>query len=196
MKKLYLFILIISTFAKSPNPDESFIRFDEFLSRLPEKSQIFSMLSVNPSILGLISDIMGGYPEIATNLSRNPLLLDYVISPEFYDALPEIEELEKSLDEQVLKRKKISLDDIYEIVKDWTNERKFHIGIQLVRDQITIEEVFSSLTNLPFSSWRKYNQCSQAKFSKLTQAFSIVLLSSIFTTWASTSESAPSEELR
>lgn len=156
---------IISTFSRSPNPDESFIRFDEFLSRLPEKSQVFSMLSVNPSILELMSEIMGGYPEIAANLSRNPLLLDYVLSPEFYDALPEIVELEESVD-NLIDKKNSSLDDIYEVIKEWANERKFHIGIQLIRDQISIEEVFLSLTNIAEVAIKKLTEYTVQDFEK------------------------------
>lgn len=138
---------IFSIFSKSPDPDISFIRFDEFLSRLPEGSQIFSMLYVNPGILELMAKVMGGYPEIAENLCKNTALLEYVLAPEFYDTLPDLSDLEESLERSVSKSEK-NLDDIFDAVKDWANDRKFRVGIQFIRGELSSDEVFLSLSNI------------------------------------------------
>lgn len=137
---------IVIDFSKSADPDSAFIRFDEFLSRLPKGSQIFSMLLANPSILKLLSEIMGGYPKIAKNLTKNVFLLDYVLAPEFYSNLPKIKQLEKNLDENL--REKIDIEEIYETIKDWSNDRKFRVGIQFIRNQASVEETFRNLTNI------------------------------------------------
>lgn len=137
---------IVADFSKSADPDNAFIRFDEFLSRLPKGSQIFSMLAANPTILKLLAEIMGGYPKIAKNLTKNVFLLDYVLAPEFYSNLPKIGQLEKNLDENLRERKDI--EEIYETIKDWANDRKFRVGIQLIRNQASIEETFRNLTNI------------------------------------------------
>ncbi len=137
---------IISTFAKSPDPDMAFIRFDKFLSRLPEGSQIFSMLYVNPSIMELLAEVMGGYPEIAENLSRNTALLDYVLAPEFYDTLPDLEDLEDKLQNHIANIE--SLDEIIEAVKDWANDRKFRVGVQFIKNELSSEDLFLALSNI------------------------------------------------
>lgn len=137
---------LISAFANSPDPDQAFIRFDEFLSRLPEGSQIFSMLYVNPGIMDLLAEVMGGYPEIAENLCRNTALLDYVLAPEFYDTLPDLEELEQKLQKHINDEE--DLDRIFEAVKDWASDRKFRVGIQFIKKELSSEELFLALSNI------------------------------------------------
>ena len=138
---------LFTAFAKSSKPDESFIRFDEFLSKLPESSQIFSLLYMNPNILSLLAEIFGGYPEIAQSLSRNPSLIEYIVVSEFYNTLPDIERLEKNLERELMDAK-ADLDTSMEIIKAWAEDRKFRIGIQLVRDKIPAEQVFHGLSNI------------------------------------------------
>ncbi|MDX1949054.1 MAG: bifunctional [glutamine synthetase] adenylyltransferase/[glutamine synthetase]-adenylyl-L-tyrosine phosphorylase, partial [Rickettsiales bacterium] len=142
---------LISNFSACPDPDEGFIRFDEFLSRLPTGTQIFSMLYVNPSIIELIADVMGGYPEIAETLTRNHTLLDFVLTSEFYDSMPDENDLKNNLAEHISKTSSniaISNDEIFELIKNWANDRKFKVGIQFIRDQITSEELFINLSNI------------------------------------------------
>ncbi len=143
--------ILISSFANCPDADEGFIRFDEFLSRLPTGTQIFSMLYVNPSIIELIADVMGGYPEIAETLTRNHSLLDFVLTSEFYDSMPDQADLKNNLLEHISKASKnkiLSSEEIFEIIKNWANDRKFKVGIQFIRDQINSEELFLSLSNI------------------------------------------------
>ncbi len=134
-------------FARSPDPDEAFSHFDEFLSRLPETSQIFSLLYVNPNILELLAEVFGGYPEMADMLSKNPTLIEYVLEPEFYKTLPNINTLQHSLERQV-KAANGNLEEAVEIIKNWTNDRKFRVGIQLVKNEISAEKLFLSLSNI------------------------------------------------
>ena len=139
--------MLLSSFSKSPDPDEAFIRLDDFLSRVPEGSQIFSMLFVNPSIMDLLAEVLGGYKLLSSSLIKNPILLDYVLAPEFYNTLPNREYLRENL-EKVLEEANGNLDDEFEIVKDWASDRKFRIGIQLVRNEIDNFEVQYGLSNI------------------------------------------------
>jgi len=133
-------------FAKSPDPDEAFIKFDEFLSKLPENSQIFALLYLNPDVLKLMAEIMGGYPEIAVNLSKNPQLIEYVLEREFHKTLPEKESLISNLEKLI--PEKTPLDGAVEIIKAWASEQKFKVGIQLVRNNISTDELFVALSDI------------------------------------------------
>ena len=138
---------LVLSFSKAPYPDTAFTRFDEFLSRVPEGSQVFSMLFMNPSIMDLLAEIMGGYHQLALSLVKNPTLLDYVLAPEFYNTIPDITYLAENLEENI-SAVSSNIDDIFEVIKDWANDRKFRVGIQLLREEIATEEVFYSLTNI------------------------------------------------
>ena len=84
---------MLEAIAKQPNPDATFIRFDAFLSGLPAGVQLFSMFHAYPELLQLLAEIMGEAPRLADHLNRRPSLLDSVLSPDFYDPLPDIEAL-------------------------------------------------------------------------------------------------------
>ncbi len=138
---------LFGAFSKASSPAESFIRFDEFLSKLPDNSQIFALLLQNPNVLTLLAEVFGGYPEVADTLNRNPALLEYVVTAEFYNKLPEIERLQTNIDKE-LKHSGGSVEASIEAIKSWTNDRKFRIGIQLVRDRIKAEQVFLGLSSI------------------------------------------------
>ncbi len=158
---------LFSAFAKSSSPDESFIRFDEFLGKLPETSQIFSLLYVNPTILDLLAEIFGGYPEIAASLSKNPSLIEYLVTSEFYNTLPEIERLEKNLEREI-KDVKGNFDRTVEVIKAWADDRKFRIGVQLIRDKISAESVFLGLSNIAETVLRAVLKLVQKEFESET----------------------------
>lgn len=139
--------LLIKSFAEAPYPDAAFTRFDEFLGRVPAGTQIFSMLYMNPSIMDLLAEIMGGYQQLALSLTKNPTLLDYVLAPEFYDSLPDMEYLKNNL-EELISANSDDIEGIFESIKDWANDRKFRVGIQFLRGEIDSDEVFLNLSNI------------------------------------------------
>jgi glutamate-ammonia-ligase adenylyltransferase len=157
--------LLFTAFAKSPNPDSAFIHFDEFLSKQPETSQILSMLYLNNNLLDLLAEVFGGYPEIADNLSKNPSLIEYVLASEFYKKLPDIAELEKSLNKEIAASKKDFNTNI-ETIKNWVNDRKFRIGIQLVKNEISVELVFKALSNIAETALKAVLKICQKSLEK------------------------------
>ena len=88
---------LLKALASTSHPDQAFILFDEFLSRLPSGVQLFSLFYANPHLLDLIAIIMGSAPALANSLSKNPNLLDVVLTSEFYGELPDIRILRDEL---------------------------------------------------------------------------------------------------
>src|SRR5215510_14953823 len=79
---------LIEALASTANPDLAFIGFDRFLSELPSGVQLFSLLKQNPALLDLIAAIMGGAPRLTRILSKRRRVLDAVLAPGFFGALP------------------------------------------------------------------------------------------------------------
>ena len=79
---------LLQALGRTSQPDEAFARFDTFLHALPAGVQIFSLLYSNPGLLDLIAEIMGGAPRLAEHLSRNPALLDAVLTSGFFAHAP------------------------------------------------------------------------------------------------------------
>ncbi len=59
-------------------------------------SAVFHVPSV-PENSRAYSEIMGEAPRLATHLGRRPILLDSVLSADFYDPLGDIEELSRGV---------------------------------------------------------------------------------------------------
>ena len=59
--------------------------------------QLFSLFKANPALLELVAAIMGSAPGLAAHLARRTLLLDSVLSPDFFRPLPAAPEMAAEL---------------------------------------------------------------------------------------------------
>jgi glutamate-ammonia-ligase adenylyltransferase len=122
---------LLGAFAKSADPDAAFLRFDQFLSRLPAGVQVLSLLYQNPPLLAFLGEVMGAAPRLADILARHPVLLDAVLSADFFEALPPRQTLEAEL-RRALGRAR-DVQDQLDVARRWANDRKFQVGVQLLR---------------------------------------------------------------
>jgi len=108
------------------------------LSGLPAGVQLFSMFQAFPRILGLIAEIMGEAPRLASHLGRRPNLLDSVLSADFYDPLGNIDEL--ALECRDMLSDAQFFEDILDAMRLWNGDKRFQIGIQLLRKTLAPRE--------------------------------------------------------
>lgn len=126
---------LLSAIAKQPDPDATFIRFDAFVSGLPAGVQLFTMFQAYPELLHLLAEIMGEAPRLAAHLSRRPNLLDSVLSADFYDPLPDVDELRADCAEALTDT--VFFEDVLDATRRWNNDRRFQVGVQLLRGVIS-----------------------------------------------------------
>ncbi len=138
--------ILLSTLANTLNPDAALLKFDEFLGKLPSGVQLFSLFHAHPGLLNLVGEIMGGAPRLAEYLSRNPSLLDGVISSGFYDPLPDANELRSEL-EGALSRAR-DIQDVLDITRRWSHGRRFQIGVQNLRHILDANAAGPALADL------------------------------------------------
>jgi glutamate-ammonia-ligase adenylyltransferase len=135
---------LLQAFARTPNPDKAFARFDEFIAGLPAGVQLFSLFYANPPLLDMVAEIMGGAPRIADWLSRNPSLLDAVLTGDFMEPLRPRAELAGEL--QAALEQARDYEDVLELTRRWTNDQKFRVGVQILRGVIGGVAAGESLT--------------------------------------------------
>ncbi|MBL4721003.1 MAG: bifunctional [glutamine synthetase] adenylyltransferase/[glutamine synthetase]-adenylyl-L-tyrosine phosphorylase, partial [Alphaproteobacteria bacterium] len=127
---------LLQAFADATDPNAAIIRFDSFLQGLPAGVQLFSLFTVNPSLLSLVAEIMGNAPHMADWLRRNPSCLDAVLTPDFIN--PERNSPERPGD-AALASLSISLEqtqvleDVMDAVRRWTNDSRFQTGVQILQ---------------------------------------------------------------
>lgn len=121
---------LLEGLANTANPDAAFLRFDDFLKKLPSGVQLFSLFTAHPSLLTLVSTIMGTAPNLANRLSSNPLLLDGVISTDFMAPLPPREELQEDFNLMLSTGR--DFQDVLDISRRWLNDLQFRVGVQIL----------------------------------------------------------------
>lgn len=135
---------LLKALARTANPDQAFARFDSFLGGLPAGVQVFSLFYVNPPLLDLVAEIMGSAPRLAEVLSRRPILLDAVLSDAADDIAPDASGLQTSLEEALGEAG--DFQDVLDIIRRWAADRRFLIGVHILRGRLTGEAAGPLLT--------------------------------------------------
>ena len=87
---------LLDAFGRTADPDLALATFDKVIAEMPAGVQLFSLLAANPSLLRLIADIMGTAPRLARIIGRRPRLLDAVLDPGFFGAVPTAAKLQRA----------------------------------------------------------------------------------------------------
>ncbi|MEO5375664.1 MAG: bifunctional [glutamine synthetase] adenylyltransferase/[glutamine synthetase]-adenylyl-L-tyrosine phosphorylase [Alphaproteobacteria bacterium] len=125
---------LLVALADTANPDLAFMKFDEFLKRLPGGVQIFSLLHSNPALLDTVAEILGDAPRLAEGLTRRPSLVDNMLSQGFLAPLPDAETLMVELDARLAEAR--DYEDVLDACRRWANDRRFQVGVQILRSVV------------------------------------------------------------
>lgn len=126
--------LLISELAETADPDQAFASFDRFLSELPSGVQLFSLLRANPGLLKLVADIMGTAPRLSHILSRRRRLLDAVLDPRTFGALPAASDLDRLIAAEL--QEATDMQDILDRCRIIGSEQSFLIGVRVLSGAI------------------------------------------------------------
>ena len=77
---------ILARIGAQPHPDDTFTRFDRFLSAQPAGVQLLSLFQRNPALLDRIAAVLGASPQLADHLAANASALEGLLSPAEEDA--------------------------------------------------------------------------------------------------------------
>ena len=128
---------ILKSFGASSNPDEAFIKFDNFLGQIPSGVQLFSLFEERPELIDLLAEIMGNSPWMAQNLSRSPALVNRILMTDFTSKFPRIWDLRESLNKALSHG--IDFEEKMKIIRRWKHDKEFQVGIRLLKNNATHE---------------------------------------------------------
>jgi glutamate-ammonia-ligase adenylyltransferase len=137
---------LLDALGKTTNPDAAFMNFDAFLKGQPAGVQLLSLLNANPGLLDLLAEVAGSAPRLAAYLTANPSLLDGVLSAGFFDIPPGGEVLSGYLAGALEQAR--DFEDVLEISRRWTNDRKFQVGVQIMRNNIDADGAGVALADI------------------------------------------------
>jgi glutamate-ammonia-ligase adenylyltransferase len=88
---------LIGGLANAEDPDNAIIVFDRFLQALQRGGRLFVLLSQNRDLVALVALILGAAPRLGDMLARQPQIMDGLIDPRFFGAMPDRRELSARL---------------------------------------------------------------------------------------------------
>ena len=88
---------LIAGLAHAEDPDDAVAAFDRFLQALQRGGRLVSLLSQNSDLVALVALILGAAPRLADMLARQPQIMDGLIDPRFFGAMPDQRELSARL---------------------------------------------------------------------------------------------------
>ncbi|MEM7653877.1 MAG: hypothetical protein AAF220_11950 [Pseudomonadota bacterium] len=137
---------LLLALSETVSPSAAFLRFDSFLQRLPAGVQLFSMFTTNPQLLRILADIMGTAPMLAEILSRHPSLLERILIGDMDAPLGSVPALSGALALELQSCEQF--EDVLTRAQRWVNDRKFQVGVQILRGTTDGEHAAEALTNL------------------------------------------------
>ena len=88
---------LIAGLANAEEPDNAVVVFDRFLQALQRGERLFLLLSQNRDLVALVAFILGAAPRLGDMLARQPQIMDGLIDPRFFGAMPDRRELSARL---------------------------------------------------------------------------------------------------
>ena len=170
---------LLRIFGATANPDTALLRFDHFLSHLPAGVQLFSLFHANPGLLSLVADIMAEAPRLAESLAQRPALLDSMLTAELSAAVPDRAGLAADIAALIAGAR--DFQDVLDIVRRWANERRFQVGVQLLRRDIEGAHTGMALADIAETALGELLAAVMADFARMHGevpggAFAIVAL--------------------
>jgi len=88
---------LIDGLAHADEPDRAVAAFDRFLQALQRGGRLITLLGQNRDLVALVALVLGAAPRLGDMLARQPQLMDGLIDPRFFGAMPDQVELSARL---------------------------------------------------------------------------------------------------
>ncbi|MEZ5764256.1 MAG: bifunctional [glutamine synthetase] adenylyltransferase/[glutamine synthetase]-adenylyl-L-tyrosine phosphorylase [Xanthobacteraceae bacterium] len=88
---------LLGKLARAENPESALNQFDSVLQSVQRGATLLSLLQQNPDLISLIASIVGAAPRLGDMLAQQPRLMDGLVDPRFFGAMPQQEEISKRL---------------------------------------------------------------------------------------------------
>jgi [glutamine synthetase] adenylyltransferase / [glutamine synthetase]-adenylyl-L-tyrosine phosphorylase len=141
--------IIIHQLAATESPDAAFAAFDQFLAGLRAGGRLLSLLRQKPELVGFIALILGTAPRLADILARHPHVIDPLIDPASFAALPGAEELEEGLTRAMAESR--GYEEVLDAIRLFGQENMFLIGARILSGSLAADragDVFAELADV------------------------------------------------
>ena len=156
--------LLLRQFARSPNPEAALIGFDRFLAGLHNPGRLFSLLLQNPDLVALIALVLGAAPRLGDSLAQFPQVMDALIDPGFFGALPDDARLSASLTRSIAQSD--TYEDFLDRIRIFGQEQMFLIGTRILSGTLSAEQAGDAYARLADTLIRTLDHAVADRFAE------------------------------
>jgi glutamate-ammonia-ligase adenylyltransferase len=129
---------LIVGLAHAEEPDSAVAAFDRFLQALQRGGRLISLLSQNRDLVALVALILGAAPRLGDMLARQPQIMDGLIDPRFFGAMPDQRELSARLAATLADAN--SYEEFLDRLRLFGQESLFLIGTRILSGTVSAQQ--------------------------------------------------------
>jgi glutamate-ammonia-ligase adenylyltransferase len=137
---------LIDGLAHAEEPDGAVAAFDRFLQALQRGGRLISLLSQNRDLVALVALVLGAAPRLGDMLARQPQLMDGLIDPRFFGAMPDRRELSKRL--EVTLADANSYEEFLDRLRLFGQESLFLIGTRILSGTVSAQQASTAFADV------------------------------------------------
>jgi len=129
---------LLDGLAHAEEPDGAVMAFDRFLQALQRGGRLISLLSQNRDLVALVALILGAAPRLGDMLARQPQIMDGLIDPRFFGAMPDQRELSARLAATLTDAN--SYEEFLDRLRLFGQESLFLIGTRILSGTVSAQQ--------------------------------------------------------
>ena len=138
--------VLIEHFSHGKAPDRTLVAFDRFLAAVHGGGRLFSLLLRNPDLGALLALALGTAPRLADIVARHPQVMDALIDPAFFGALPDAAKLTAEFERSSAEA--CSYEDFLDRSRSFGQEHMFLIGARILSGTVSAEQAGAAYARL------------------------------------------------
>jgi [glutamine synthetase] adenylyltransferase / [glutamine synthetase]-adenylyl-L-tyrosine phosphorylase len=137
---------LIKGLADAEEPDRAVAAFDHFLQALQRGGRLITLLSQNRELVALVALVLGAAPRLGDMLARQPQLMDGLIDPRFFGAMPDKRELSARLAATL--KDADSYEEFLDRLRLFGQESLFLIGTRILSGTVSTPQASTAFADV------------------------------------------------
>jgi glutamate-ammonia-ligase adenylyltransferase len=137
---------LIDGLAHAEEPDRAVVAFDHFLQALQRGGRLITLLGQNRDLVALVALVLGTAPRLADMLARQPQLMDGLIDPRFFGAMPDQRELSARLAATL--QDADSYEEFLDRLRLFGQESLFLIGTRILSGTVSAQQAGTAFADV------------------------------------------------
>jgi glutamate-ammonia-ligase adenylyltransferase len=137
---------LIGGLALADEPDRAVVAFDRFLQALQRGGRLITLLGQNRDLVALVALVLGAAPRLGDMLARQPQLMDGLIDPRFFGAIPDRRELSGRLAATL--KDAATYEEFLDRLRLFGQESLFLIGTRILSGTVSAQQAGTAFADV------------------------------------------------